>query len=138
MLVAVLVIDIAGVSTIGVTAVVSATRPTRTAVADGTLLAVLTAVGLCAWVLALVAVAEYRRGRETRLSRLLIWCGLAINTIGSIVVALVASAPVGPSASTSLIVAGILAVAGAGLSFAYLFLLRDQSVSTPRSVPPIG
>jgi hypothetical protein len=121
----VLLSDISGVSTIAVVAVAAAVTAGGWAEAGTDVIHLVgcVAVGLVAWVLAVVAVARYRRGGSVRRSRRLIWIGLLLNTIGSLTLAITAGAL---GASEGLTVAVILAVAGAAVSFGYLTLLRER------------
>ncbi|MGD8166373.1 hypothetical protein ACEXOS_004035 [Herbiconiux sp. P16] len=130
----VLAVDLAGLTAIGVIALTIMSRATdATQRADGAMVAACAAVGLAAWLLAVVAVAAASAGLAPRAARRWVWIGLVLNTVGSVVIAVTAAVVVGPgsgdrldSLSAGLLVALTLGIVGAGLSLAYLLLLRTD------------
>jgi hypothetical protein len=141
----VLAVDLIGVSTLAVLAADEARESAQTdapAHLDAALLAVCAGVGFVTWLLAVigVALAFSRRGTAAhgrrgsiRRARFWIWAGLALNTVGSLGVAIAASVapePVlpdnGGALSPPFVVAMTLALAGAVVSLGYLMLLRPN------------
>ncbi|MCS5717804.1 hypothetical protein N1027_06605 [Herbiconiux sp. CPCC 205763] len=134
-LLVVLVLDLAGVTTIGIIALTVMSGATdATQRVDGVMVAACAGVGAGAWLLAVVAVAAASAGVRPRAARRWVWVGLVLNTIGSVVVAITAAVVVGPgvgdgldTVSAGLVVALTLGVFGAVVSLAYLLLLRTRS-----------